>query len=62
MSRTYKYARESLGDKIFREEYDASYRMKKKLEWRKKQRKKKIKIKRAFKKFISFRDRQRARV
>jgi hypothetical protein len=57
MSPTYKYARESLGDEIFREEYNASYRMKKKLEWRKKKRKKKIKADSSFKKFISFRDR-----
>ena len=62
MSRTYKYARETLNHKIVRKESDASQRMKKKLELRKQQRKKKIRTNRSFKKFISFRDKQWARV
>lgn len=62
MSRTYKYSRETLNNSIIRNERDANIRMKKKLEWRKQQRKKKIKVDRSFKKFISFRDKQRARV
>lgn len=62
MSHTYKYPRESLEHSITRNEYEANLRIRKKLERQKQQKKKKIKDRRSFKKFISFRDKQRARV
>lgn len=62
MSRTYKYPRESLDDSITRKEKDAHLRIQRKLEWQKQYKKRKVKANRAFKKYISFRDRSRSRV
>ena len=62
MSRTYKYPRESLGDSIERNESDIQQRIKKRIERRRLQRAKKSRKLHSFKKFIQFRDRQRARV
>ena len=62
MSRTYKYPRESLEDPITRDEFDTNLRIKKRLEKQKHLKKRKIKANRSFKKMISFRDRQRARM
>lgn len=62
MSRTYKYPRKSLEDLAIRNEPLADLRIKKKLERQKKQKRKKIKLTRSFKKMISFRDKQRARM
>ena len=61
MSRTYKYPRESLNDKRIRNETEANLKNRKKLERQKQAKKKKIKKALSLKKFISFRDKQRAR-
>ena len=62
MSRTYKYPREALEDSITRDEFEANLRITERLERQKKRKKARIKIARSFKKFISFRDKQRTRV
>ena len=61
MSRTYKYPRESLEDIRVRNETEVNLRIRKRLERQKQARKKKIKKALSSKKFISFRDKQRAR-
>lgn len=62
MSRTYKYPRESLSDSIERAEENVTLRIKKRIEAQKHQRKKRIKKNDSFRKLISFRDKQRARM
>ena len=62
MSRTYKCPRTSLEDSVVRDESVASLRMQKKIEKKKRQKRRKIETERSFKKLISFRDQQRARM
>lgn len=62
MSRTYKYPREALEDSITRDEFEANLRIKKRLEKQKNRKKMKAKIDRSFRKLISFRDKQRAKM
>ena len=62
MSRTYKYPRESLEETIIRNEFDVRLRIEERLKQQKNRKKKRIKIARSFRKFISYRDKQRARV
>ena len=62
MSRTYKYPRESLEDTIIRIEFDAKLRIEERLKRQKHRKKQRAKIARSFRKFISYRDKQRARV
>ena len=62
MSRTYKCPRTSLDESVDRGESVANFRMQKKLEKKKQLKRRSIKTERSFKKLISFRDQQRARM
>ena len=62
MSRTYKYSIESIEDTDAVNDFAVFLRIQKRLERQKHRKKKRIQTNRSFKKFISFRDKQRSRV
>ena len=61
MSRTYKYPRTSLEDKITRKESEAELRIRKKIERQKQQKRQKTKTARLSKKTARFWDKQKSR-
>ena len=62
MSHTYKYPRGTLDETIVRDGFEVNARIKQKLKRQKQTKRKRKKVATALKKFISFRDKQRARV